>query len=94
MTGVFVEPSAPPRKIASIGVGLRGWISYHGFALNVVPDAEAFAGIVPCGLHGVVMTSVAREQGRAEAGDALFSQVRDVVADSARCQLARRAAIG
>jgi len=41
MTGVFVAPSAPPRKIASIGVGLRGWVTWHGFALNVDPELAA-----------------------------------------------------
>lgn len=65
MTGVFAGPSAaepgPPRKIASIGVGLRGWITWHGFALNVAPDLAGFAAIVPCGLHGVTMTSAAAE---------------------------------
>jgi lipoate-protein ligase B len=61
MTGVFVAGSAPPRKIASIGVGLRGWVSYHGFALNVTADAAAFSDVVPCGLRGVVMTSLASE---------------------------------
>ena len=66
-TGVFVEapPQAvgPPRKIASIGVGLRGWVSFHGFALNVTTDLAGFEAIVPCGLHDVEMSSVARELG-------------------------------
>ncbi len=67
LTGVFVEPGsdppaeAPPRKIASIGVGVRGWVTYHGFALNVAPDLSAFESIVPCGLDFVEMTSIARE---------------------------------
>ena len=69
-TGVFVEdpaPSAPARKIASIGVGLRGWVTTHGFALNVTLDPAEFGVIVPCGLHDVAMTSVARELGHAVA---------------------------
>lgn len=57
--------TARPRKIASIGIGIRHWITYHGFALNVDPDPDAFADIVPCGLHQVEMTSVARELGPA-----------------------------
>ena len=65
MTGVFVAGSAPPRKLASIGVGLRGWVSFHGFALNVTLDPAEFAVIVPCGLRDVAMTSVARELGAA-----------------------------
>ena len=66
-TGLFVrsgedEPAAArPRKIASIGVGVRGWVTYHGFALNVDPDLSGFDVIVPCGLDFVEMTSIARE---------------------------------
>ncbi len=75
MTGVFVEGSDPPRKIASIGVGLRGWVSYHGFALNVTLDPADFDVIVPCGLHGVEMSSVARERG-VDGDAALFDAVR------------------
>jgi lipoyl(octanoyl) transferase len=64
-TGVFATPGAPgpARKVASIGVGLRGWISWHGFALNVTLDPAAFDLIVPCGLRDVAMTSLARELG-------------------------------
>jgi lipoyl(octanoyl) transferase len=58
--GVWVErsqPGSPPReeKIAAIGVKLRRWVSFHGISLNVEPDLEHFAGIVPCGVteHGV-----------------------------------------
>jgi lipoyl(octanoyl) transferase len=51
------------RKIASIGVGIRRWVTWHGFALNVSPDLGGFASITPCGIAGVEMTSVAREGG-------------------------------
>ena len=81
MTGVFVAPSAPPRKIASIGVGLRGWVTWHGFALNVDPDLAGFDAIVPCGLQGVEMTSIARELGEAAAAD-LPARSREAVADA------------
>ena len=66
-TGLFVrsgedEPAAArPRKIASIGVGVRSWVTYHGFALNVDPDLRGFDAIIPCGLDFVEMTSIARE---------------------------------
>jgi lipoate-protein ligase B len=63
MTGVFVDVPGTPRKIASIGVGLKGWLTYHGFALNVGLDLAGFDDIVPCGLAGVAMTSLARELG-------------------------------
>lgn len=53
--------AARPRKIASIGVGVRSWVTYHGFALNVDIDLAGFDAIVPCGLDFVEMTSVERE---------------------------------
>ena len=59
-TGVWVGS----RKIASIGVAVRQWVSWHGFALNVGGDLDGFAAIVPCGLDGVQMTSMAIELGR------------------------------
>lgn len=60
-TGVWVGD----RKIASIGVHVARWVTWHGFALNVCPDLRAFEAIVPCGLEGVRMTSMAAELGRA-----------------------------
>ena len=82
-TGVFMaEPGPPrPRKIASIGVGLRGWVTYHGFALNVTTRLSDFATIVPCGLSQVEMTSVARELGSACPPEPeLDASARDAVA--------------
>jgi lipoyl(octanoyl) transferase len=49
------------RKIASIGVHARDWVTWHGFALNVTTDLSYFDLIVPCGIAGVDMTSIARE---------------------------------
>ncbi|KAF0118700.1 MAG: lipB [Rhodospirillaceae bacterium] len=46
-------------KIAAIGLRLRRWISFHGMAINVAPDLEHFSGIVPCGLTGWGVTSLA-----------------------------------
>ena len=54
------------RKIASIGVAVRRWVAWHGFALNVADDLDGFAAITPCGIAGVRMTSVAREGGPGE----------------------------
>jgi lipoyl(octanoyl) transferase len=51
-------------KIASIGVGVRHWISMHGFAINIGEDLDGFDPIVPCGLEAVRMTSVSRRLGR------------------------------
>ena len=58
-TGVWVED----RKIASIGVGVRRWVTMHGFALNVSSDLSGFQYITPCGLTGVRMTSLSLETG-------------------------------
>jgi len=68
-TGVWVEN----RKIASIGIGVRRWISMHGFALNVASDLTGFLSITPCGLTGVRMTSLSLELGREVA----LEEVRD-----------------
>jgi lipoyl(octanoyl) transferase len=57
LTGVWVEN----RKIASIGVGVRHWITMHGFALNVCGDLSPFDQIVPCGISNVTMTSIEKE---------------------------------
>jgi lipoyl(octanoyl) transferase len=57
LTGVWVED----RKIASIGVGVRHWITMHGFALNVCGDLSPFDHIVPCGINNVAMTSMEKE---------------------------------
>jgi lipoyl(octanoyl) transferase len=50
------------RKIASIGVHARTWVTWHGFALNVATDLSYFNLMTPCGIDGVVMTSMTREQ--------------------------------
>jgi len=54
LTGVWVGD----RKIASIGVAVKKWITYHGMALNVLRDEKAFQGIRPCGFSREVMTNV------------------------------------
>jgi lipoyl(octanoyl) transferase len=61
LTGVWVEN----RKIASIGVGVRHWITMHGFALNVCGDLSPFNHIIPCGIDNVSMTSMEKETGDA-----------------------------
>jgi lipoyl(octanoyl) transferase len=55
LTGVW----AGGRKLASIGVGIRRWVTLHGFAINVATDLRYFNAIVPCGIAGCEMTSVA-----------------------------------
>jgi lipoyl(octanoyl) transferase len=61
LTGVWVDH----RKIASIGVGVRHWITMHGFALNVCGDLSPFQHIVPCGINNVALTSMEKETGKA-----------------------------
>ncbi len=57
--GIWVDlPDGREAKIAAIGVRIRRWVSFHGFALNVAPDLSHFAGIVPCGLAGSAVTSL------------------------------------
>ena len=60
LTGVWVED----RKIASIGVGVRHWITMHGFALNASGDLSPFDRIIPCGINNVAMTSMQKETGK------------------------------
>ncbi len=70
LTGVWIGQ----RKIASIGVGLRRWVTMHGFALNVTTDLGYFERIVPCGIHGCEMTSIAA-QGRADVTVGVFAHL-------------------
>jgi lipoyl(octanoyl) transferase len=66
-------------KIASIGVHARDWVTWHGFALNVSTNLSYFDFMVPCGLAGVTMTSVARELGPAAPS---LATVANIVAAS------------
>ncbi|WAC18630.1 lipoyl(octanoyl) transferase LipB [Luteolibacter sp. SL250] len=77
LTGVWVEN----RKLASIGVGVRKWISMHGFAINITNESlPPFFAITPCGLDGVSMTSLEMEAGRpitvAEAAVVIGEEMR------------------
>ena len=77
LTGVWTRG----RKIASIGIHVKQWVTFHGFALNVTTDLRGFDLIVPCGIDGVVMTSVAAELGRTDAA-ALQRQAREAIVKS------------
>jgi lipoyl(octanoyl) transferase len=81
LTGVWVDN----RKIASIGVGVRHWITMHGFALNVCGDLSPFNQIVPCGINKVAMTSIERETGNkffvVEIGEAVEKLALDRIID-------------
>jgi len=77
LTGVWVEN----RKLASIGVGVRRWVTMHGFAINLTPASLLpFFAITPCGLDGVAMTCVENEAGHPVGRDrftaALLARLR------------------
>ena len=58
LTGVWCGP----RKIASLGVGVRKWVSMHGFAINITAESlPPFFAITPCGIDGVIMTCLEQE---------------------------------
>jgi lipoate-protein ligase B len=78
LTGVWSNG----RKIASIGIHVRRWVTCHGFALNVTTDPAAFGGIVPCGIPGVEMTSVARELGGMSEPAGLWNRTRQAVVEA------------
>ena len=70
-TGVW---TGGKRKIASIGVHVKQWVTWHGFALNVTTDLSQFERIVPCGIEGVEMTSVERERGKGKGETELWDE--------------------
>jgi len=63
-TGVWTADPESRRKLASIGVAVKRWVTMHGFALNVSTDLARFAAINPCGLEATVMASLASVLGR------------------------------
>jgi lipoyl(octanoyl) transferase len=74
LTGVWVQN----RKIASIGVGVRHWITMHGFALNVCGDLTPFDHIVPCGITNVTMTSIEKETGNIYTPEDVSRRVTEI----------------
>lgn len=102
MTGVYVDRehsprsrevrSGPQRKIASIGIGVRRWVTFHGFALNLTLDPQDFATIVPCGLQDVEMTSLLLELADGGASPVAGASAGELAAlvRSAVCDVFRR----
>jgi len=82
--GVWVDES---RKICSMGIGVKRWVTYHGLALNVGPDISLFEMITLCGIQGATPTSISREAGNdidmKEAKDVFIQEFRKAFADSA-----------
>jgi lipoyl(octanoyl) transferase len=83
-TGVWTRG----RKIASIGIHVKQWVTLHGFALNVSTDLGWFDAIVPCGIHGVQMTDIRRECDSRESNAVLWRRARDATVESF-CQVFR-----
>ena len=83
-TGVWTRLDGADRKLASLGVAARNWVTYHGFALNVSTDLSAFAALNPCGFPASVMTSVAQACGRTIA----LADVENAVAAAVASHLA------
>jgi lipoyl(octanoyl) transferase len=68
------------RKIASIGIHVKQWVTWHGFALNVTTDLSHFDRIVPCGIPNVEMTSIQKERdGGRGTGDGLWQAAIEAV---------------
>jgi lipoate-protein ligase B len=78
-TGVWTVPE-PQRKLCSIGVAVKKWVTLHGFALNVATDLGRFAAINPCGLDAAVMTSVSACLGRSVGVEELKPPLADAAA--------------
>ena len=93
LTGVWIED----RKIASIGVGVRHWITMHGFALNVCGDLAPFDQIVPCGIANVTMTSIEKETGAERSVSEVASRVEEIalrrIGDLRRPEVAQTAPV-
>lgn len=90
-TGVWVGDGASSRKIAAMGVRVRRWVTMHGLALNVSPDMEHFGLIVPCGLHGRGVTSLAEEAKPEQHPAPEMEAVKAVLVDRLTARVARRA---
>ena len=90
LTGVWISD----RKIASIGVGVRHWITMHGFALNVGGDLAPFANIVPCGISKLTMTSMEKETGKSRSVAGIAREFENLVREKIldlRCDQEARA---
>jgi len=75
LTGVWVEN----RKLASIGVGVRKWVSMHGFGLNISSDLSGYDAITPCGISDVTMTSLSTETNRGITVEAAARAIEPVI---------------
>lgn len=100
-TGVWVLDSklgAPTRKIASLGIAVKKWVSYHGVALNGVCDLSLFSNLSPCGFDSNVMTSVDKELSQeyrktwAVQKEVLLKNIKSRLVENLLTQLERQSA--
>ena len=85
-TGVWCGPAERRRKLCSMGIACRRWVTFHGLALNVTTDLSYFGRINPCGFESSVMSSMAEQAGAADLGE-----TRRVLAAELGAALARSA---
>ena len=83
-TGVWLGPPERRKKLCSIGIACRKWVTFHGLALNVTTDLTYFHRINPCGFDATVMTSMAAELGTIE-----IAAVRSALAEELGATLGR-----
>jgi len=82
--GVWTSSDASARKICSMGIGVKRFVTYHGLALNVAEDVSLFELITLCGIGGAHATSLSREAGRTIN----MEEVKDVLAGEFRARFA------
>lgn len=75
LTGIWIGP----RKIASIGIAVKRWVTYHGLALNLNQDPDAFLGINPCGKESSIMTNLELELGHKVERSSFESQLCQIL---------------
>lgn len=98
--GLWVDTPEGEAKIAAIGIRVRRWVTFHGFAINVAPDLSHFGGIVPCGLPDYAVTSLAalgRQASLAEVDERLKARLPaflDRLADGALSKMPDTGAAG
>ena len=68
-----------PLKIGSVGIAVRHWVTYHGFALNVATDLRFFRLLNPCGFNAEVMTSMSALLGKPVAVSAVLEHFREAL---------------
>ena len=83
-TGVWMTSPIGRKKLCSMGIACRKWVTFHGLALNVTTDLAYFRRINPCGFESSVMTSMAEQLGAAD-----FAAVKSVLADELETVLDR-----